>query len=161
MMFKAPGWKPEELGGVEPLKEVSPATFYKYNTEISSGLTNYAFFQFVIVLLSTTAFLVLQGKTLTENWPLKTLMASLIILSLVNIGGIFERKTWVLVLEYLRIAAVAALVILLVKATAVFATVTVAVLVLGLVSMVWFTRYRGEFSAGAPAAGVEYVEKLN
>ncbi|HLP49434.1 MAG TPA: sterol desaturase family protein [Chitinophagales bacterium] len=162
MMFKAPGWKPAELGGVEPLKEVSPQTFHKYNTEISSGLTNYAFFQFVIVLLSTTVFLVLQGKSsLANNWPLKTLMASLIILSLVNIGGIFERKTWVLVLEYLRIVAVAVLVILLFKATAMFATVTIAVLVLGLLSMLWFTRYRGEFNTGAHANGVEYVEKLN
>lgn len=147
MMVKAPGWKPAELGGVEPLKEVSPQTFHKYDTEISAGLTNYAFFQFVIVLLGTTAFLVLHAKPpFSQSWPLTILVASLIILSLTTIGGIFERKSWVLALEYLRIIAVSALLILLLNGTTFFMTGIITMVSLGLVSLLWFTRFRGEFN---------------
>lgn len=149
MMVKAPGWKPAELGGVEPLKPVTPQTFHKYDTEISSGLTNYAFVQFVIVLLSTTAFLLFQGKpTLAENWPLRVFTASLIILSLVNIGAIFEKKKWVLLLEYIRIIAIAGLVIVLTLNTALFTTAAVAAGTFGLLSLLWFTRFYNEISAG-------------
>lgn len=149
MMVKAPGWKPAELGGVEPLKPVTPQTFHKYDTEISSGLTNYAFVQFVIVLLSTTAFLLFQGKpTLAENWPLRVFTASLIILSLVNIGAIFEKKKWVLLLEYIRIIAIAGLIIVLTLNTALFTTAAVAAGTFGLLSLLWFTRFYNEISAG-------------
>lgn len=149
MMVKAPGWKPAELGGVEPLKPVTPQTFHKYDTEISSGLTNYAFVQFVIVLLSTTAFLLFQGKpTLAENWPLRVFTASLIILSLVNIGAIFEKKKWVLLLEYIRIIAIAGLIMVLTLNTALFTTAAVAAGTFGLLSLLWFTRFYNEISAG-------------
>lgn len=147
MMVKAPGWKPAELGGIEPLKPVTPQTFHKYDTEISSGLTNYAFVQFVIVLLSTTAFLLFQGKpTLTENLPLKVFTAALIILSLVNIGAIFEKKSWVTALEYLRILAVSGLVVLLATNTSIFVPVIVSVGLFSIISMLWFTRFKQEFS---------------
>ncbi len=148
MMVKAPGWKPAELGGVEPLKPVTPQTFHKYDTEISSGLTNYAFVQFVIVLLSTTAFLLFQGKpTLAENWPLRVLTASLIILSLVNIGAIFEKKKWVLFSEYIRIIAIAGLIVVLALNSALFTAATVTAAVFGLVSLLWFTRFSKEILA--------------
>ena len=147
MMVKAPGWKPAELGGVEPLKPVTPQTFHKYNTEISSGLTNYAFVQFVIVLLSTTAFLLFQGKpTLAENWPLRVFTASLIILSLVNIGAIFEKKKWVTALEYLRILAISGLVILLAANTSIFVPAIVLAGLFSVISILWFTRFKQEFS---------------
>ncbi len=147
MMYKMPGWKPEELGGVQPLKEVTPQTFHKYDTEISGGLTNYAFFQFVLVLLSTTAFLVFQSKTpFQENWALKISIATLIVFSLVNIGGIFERKSWVLVLEYLRVVAVSVLMVLLLKNSSLFLAATIAMTILAVVSLLWFTKYRNEFT---------------
>jgi sterol desaturase/sphingolipid hydroxylase (fatty acid hydroxylase superfamily) len=147
MMVKAPGWKPAELGGVEPLKPVTPQTFHKYDTEISSGLTNYAFVQFVIVLLCTTAFLLFQGKpTLAENLPLKVFTAALIILSLVNIGAIFEKKTWVTALEYLRILAVSGLIVLLAVNTSIFVPAIVSVGLFSVISILWFTRFKQEFS---------------
>jgi len=147
MMVKAPGWKPAELGGVEPLKPVTPQTFHKYDTEISSGLTNYAFVQFVIVLLCTTAFLLFQGKpTLAENLPLKIFTAALIILSLVNIGAIFEKKTLVTALEYLRILAVSGLVVLLAANTSIFVPAIVLVGLFSVISILWFTRFKQEFS---------------
>ncbi|MES2619722.1 MAG: sterol desaturase family protein [Bacteroidota bacterium] len=146
MMFKMPGWKPEELGGVAPLKEVTPQTFHKYNTEISGGMTNYAFTQFVIVLLSTTVFLVLQSKPpFSESLVLKTLVASLIVLSLVTIGGIFERKSWVPALEYLRIAAISIFVFALLRHSSLIFVAGIVTGIVALGSALWFTRYLGEF----------------
>jgi hypothetical protein len=147
MMFKMPGWKPEELGGIQPLKEVTPQTFHKYDTEISPGLTNYAFFQFVIVLLGTTSFLVFQSKTLfEENWFLKISVAALIVFSLVNIGGIFERKTWVPMLEYLRVIAVSALMIWLLKSSPLFVAISISMTVIAIISLLWLTKYKSEFN---------------
>ena len=60
-MVKMPGWKPDELGGPPNLKPVTNETFHKYNTEIPAGLNHYVLFQFVIVLLGTTAFLIFQS----------------------------------------------------------------------------------------------------
>ena len=147
MMFKMPGWKPEELGGVQPLKEVTPQTFHKYNTEISSGLTHYAFVQFVIVLLGTTAFLIVESKSpFNENWALKTSVASLIIISLLSIGGIFERRRWVVALEYLRVMAVSAVVIFFLKDTTMFLTTTVVASALAIISLLWFTKFTKELN---------------
>lgn len=147
MMFKMPGWKPEELGGVQPLKEVTPQTFHKYNTEISSGLTNYAFVQFVIVLLGTTAFLIVESKSpFNKNWTLKISVASLIIFSLLNIGGIFERRRWVVALEYLRVIAVSAVLVFLLKDSSVFVAVAVGSSVVAIISLLWFTKFTKELN---------------
>ncbi len=146
MMFKMPGWKPEELGGIQPPKEVTPQTFHKYDTEISSGLTNYAFFQFVLVLLTTTSFLIFQSKTpFNENWLLKIGAASLIIVSLVNIGGIFERRTWVVVFEYLRIAATGLFLVLFFLHFSLM-TISIMVALISVLSLLWFTKFRNEFT---------------
>ncbi len=147
MMLKMPGWKPEELGGVQPLKEVTPQSFHKYDTEISPGLSNYAFFQFVVVLLSTTGFLVFNSKgPFTDNNMLRVAVSSLIVFSLVSIGGIFERKSWVVFPEYARIILVSATMIFLLKGTPVFLPAVVIMSVIGMVSLLWFTKYRSEFS---------------
>lgn len=154
MMFKMPGWKPEELGGVAPLKEVTPQTFHKYDTEISGGLTNYAFVQFVIVLLSTTVFLVLQSKPpFEESFLLKAAVASLIVLSLVTIGGIFERKSWVPALEYLRIAIISIFILLFLRDSSLIVTVGIVTGIIALGSALWFTKYHREFTQSAQRSG--------
>ena len=146
MMFKMPGWKPAELGGIQPLKEVTPQTFHKYDTEISPGLTNYAFFQFVIVLLGTTFFLLLESKSpFKESWPLKISAASLIIFSLLNIGAIFERKTWVLGLEYFRIIALCLFLSLLFSSFS-FSIAIAVVAIVAIISLLWFFKFRNEFT---------------
>ncbi|MBP6732219.1 MAG: hypothetical protein KA149_09180, partial [Chitinophagales bacterium] len=140
-----------------PLKEVTPQTFHKYDTEISSGLTNYAFFQFVLVLVATTTFLLFHSKPpFSQNWALTLLAAALIIFSLTNIGGIFERKSWVTALEYLRIVAISALFIMLLKGTAFFTTAIITIAAVALLSLLWFTKYREEFSR----RGAENAENL-
>ena len=143
MLVKMPGWKPKELGEMEQPKPVTPQTFHKYDADIPAGLTNYAFFQFVLVLLGTTAFLLFESKPpFSENWLLKVSVAALIIFSLLNIGGIFEKRSWVLIAEYLRVVALSALVIYLLQTSSMFMLFALAMSALAILSLLWFSRYR-------------------
>ncbi len=146
LLVKTPGWKPEELGGVSPLKPVTPETFHKYDTEIPPGLNYYVLFQFIIILAASTSFLVFQGKSpVNENIILKVSLAGLIIFSLFNLGGIFERKTWVLPLEYLRIVLLAAVVVVVFNNYALANTVGIITVAIALISIAWFSFYLSAF----------------
>ncbi len=147
MLVKMPGWKPAELGGVETPKAVTPQTFNKYNTEISEGLSYYVFFQFVVVLLGASAFLVMQGlKPFSEDLVFKIGISSLIVIAIINFGGIFEQRAWLPPAEILRIVATILLVIYLAKNSAVFFIVLSVAVAFGLVSILWFTKFIGQFN---------------
>lgn len=146
MMVKGPGWRPAELGGLEPLKDVSYDTFKKYDTDISGGLTYYVLAQFVLVLAGTTLFLNTEMKEpFSGNILLKAGTALCIILALVNIGGIFEKRNWVPVLEYARLAATTGVVMLLVKGSPHFFTIASVCVVIALVSAIWFSAFLQQF----------------
>lgn len=141
MLIKMPGWKPAELGGVEPLKPVTPQTFYKYDTEISGGLSNYVVAQFVLVLLGTTLFLNFEMKLpLSEHPWLKVAAFALITLALLNVGAIFEKKKWVVMTEYIRLLATAGMVLYFFNTPLAIAIIGIATLA----CMFWFSRFGKE-----------------
>ncbi len=155
MLVKMPGWKPEELGGVSEPKPVTPETFHKYDTEISPGLNYYVLFQFIIILIASTSFLVFQGKSpINDSLALKVSLAGLIVFSLMNIGGIFEKKRWVLFLEYARIVILAVVIIVLLNNETLSNALGISTIVISLISLVWFSFYLDEFKL--QAANSEY-----
>jgi alkylglycerol monooxygenase len=134
MMTSAPGWKPAEMGGMLAYNEVSAATFQKYDTAISPRLTNYIFFQFVLLLLGTSAFLFGMKKL----DPIEVGYVSVfIIYTVVSIGGLFEKQKWVTIAEILRILLLTAIiaVIVLKFSTLVYAISGAAVYLL--ISSIW------------------------
>ena len=146
LLVKMPGWKPEELGGVAELKPVTPQTFHKYNTEIPAGLNYYVLFQFVIILLASTTFLIFSGKNpLDTDIALKGSLAGLIIFSLFTIGGIFEKRSWALVLEYMRIVILAVVIIALINHYTIVNAIGITTIIMALISLVWFSLYFSEF----------------
>jgi len=158
MLVKMPGWKPSELGGVAELKPVTPQTFHKYDTEIPAGLNNYVLFQFIIILLSSTAFLVFEGKNpIGGNMTLKLSLAGLIIFSLFNVGGIFEKRSWVVILEFLRITIMAAVFIILLNNYVIVNVTGAVILIVALVSFIWFYLYIGEFKNQTKTQVSSYV----
>ena len=146
MLVKMPGWKPEELGGVSELKPVTPQTFHKYDTEISPGLNYYVLFQFIITLAASTSFLVFQGQSpINDQVGLKVSLAGLIIFSLFNLGGIFEKKSWVIGLEYLRIVLLSAVVIVVFNNYTLTNVVGIITVLIAVISIAWFSVYLSEF----------------
>jgi sterol desaturase/sphingolipid hydroxylase (fatty acid hydroxylase superfamily) len=155
LLLKAPGWKPEELGGVGGLKPVTPDTFHKYDTEISAGLTRYVLFQFIIILAASTTFLVFQGKSpINDSLGLKVGLAGLIVFSLLNIGGIFEKKRWVLAFEYARIVILAFVIIVLLNNETLSNALGISTIVISLISLVWFSFYLDEFKLQTQSSGL-------
>jgi sterol desaturase/sphingolipid hydroxylase (fatty acid hydroxylase superfamily) len=105
LFLKPPGWQPEELGGFVPAPEVDPATYRKFDTEIPRGLSAYVLSQFVALLLGASVFFFAQHRISSMG---RAGGAALIVLSVVCLGGLLERKTWAFPLELLRLAMISA-----------------------------------------------------
>ncbi|CAN5281724.1 sterol desaturase family protein [soil metagenome] len=141
MLVLKPGWKPDYLGGVQPFKEVTPNTFHKYDTSIAPGLAYYIFFQFVLMLGSTTAFLFTAESM---DWPARIGVALLIITVLVTLGGLLEQKRWTLLVEVIRLLATAPVAIILLQTVANPLAVAIFVPVITLVSIAWLVPYHSK-----------------
>lgn len=99
IVFGRPGWRPPELGAIERPREVSAATFEKYDPPVPAPLAWYAFAQFVVALVA--AFLLL-GRA--DALPLGQAAAGafFIAIALAGVGGVFERARWAGTLEAAR-----------------------------------------------------------
>ena len=102
-LVEKPGWRPIRLGGPYQIPEVERKTTTKYHIETPKGISLYVFFQYILVLLGTVGFLLAAGK---NAWAWQTIiMASLIALSVMNLGGLLDQRAWAKPLEYLRLVA--------------------------------------------------------
>lgn len=99
----APGWLPEDAGGFQQVQEIDKKTYRKFDADVKTNLRWYAAIQFTIVLGGTTAFLY-HFPNITPFF--KVYFASLIVLSMLILGGIFENKKWTWVAEIIRIVAI-------------------------------------------------------
>lgn len=144
MLLLKPGWKPDYLGGVSAIPEVTPETFHKYDTEIPNGLNYYILVQFVIMLLGATLFL-FSAEGLELAW--RVLLAVLLIWMLVDLGAMFEKRRWAMFSEPARLVVSAAAVVLLFMGGAQFGLAIGVSLTLLLVSLAWFLSYRQVFGA--------------
>jgi len=144
MLVYAPGWKPQDMGGMLAYKEVTSATFQKYDTVVSPRLTNYIFFQFVILLLGTSGFLFGMKKLDATQIGYVSL---LIIYTVVSIGGLFEKKSWVVIAEGLRILLVTAVIALIILQFSGLAYAVSAAGVYLLASSVWFATVLRELTS--------------
>lgn len=105
LIFMKPGWLPEEMGGYRQPFDIDPTTYTKYDVRAAKGLNAYVFVQYLVLLTGTALFLFnLEGMLLLD----KVLLASIITISVVSFGGLFESKRWSLGLELFRIFAIPA-----------------------------------------------------
>ncbi|MCB9233912.1 MAG: sterol desaturase family protein [Bacteroidia bacterium] len=108
--FMPPGWLPKEMGGQRKVPEVTVEKVQKYDRHAPGSVNPYIFFQYVLIIGVTTAFLFL-GEAF-GLWP-KLAMAALIFWGVINLGAIFDRKSWALASEIVRLPVLAASVPLL------------------------------------------------
>src|SRR5439155_1620665 len=89
--FGHPRWRPAAL---EPAPAVAPVTvegFEKYQPPIPAGLSRYALLQFLVVLAASLALL----RNARSLAPGELLAGGFYIaLSLGNIGGVLEARSW-------------------------------------------------------------------
>jgi alkylglycerol monooxygenase len=100
-VFGHPGWRPRTLGPPTVPVPVTPDAFVKFEPPVPGRLRAYALVQFVVVLLASVAFLNAAGSL-----PAGQIMAGIfyIALSLVNVGGVLEARSWASVSEVARLA---------------------------------------------------------
>lgn len=139
ILVKEPGWYPDELGGVQKPKEVSNATFHKYDEQAPQGLNRYVFAHYIIMLAGTTAFLFMAGKL---PLPVNLLLAALVVIAVVSLGGLFEKKPWVIPLEMARLVFTGILLFYLLQGSAWALPVAGLAAALTVVSVIWLSRYR-------------------
>jgi sterol desaturase/sphingolipid hydroxylase (fatty acid hydroxylase superfamily) len=145
LFLSPPGWQPAEMGGFEPPPEVDRATYQKFRPPLPRGLALYAFAQFVLVLLGTTGLLFRQQEMAL---PLRALGAAIAVVGLVAVGGLLERKAWVIALEWLRWAALPAAAWLASGSLGVTAVLVGA----AALSLVWLSRYARLFGPAGTEA---------
>ena len=98
--FMPQGWRPAGLPANPPAAEVTRDSFIPFDTTVPRGLNVYAFVNFVMALVLAVGLLA-AGKTMSRGGL--ALHAGLVLWALVDIGGIFERRRWVLASELLRL----------------------------------------------------------
>src|SRR6185503_1320017 len=99
IFLKPPGWQPEEMGGFVAAPDVDPG-HVKYDAAASRGLVAYVFLQFVLALAGATLLLFRQ-----DELPLgvRAAGAVAVVVTLVSLGGLLERKRWAAWLEPARV----------------------------------------------------------
>jgi sterol desaturase/sphingolipid hydroxylase (fatty acid hydroxylase superfamily) len=99
-VFGHPAWRPPEVGSPTVPGPVSPETFVKFEPPVPGHLRLYALVQFVVVLVGSIAFLEAAGSLAAGH-----VMAGIfyIALSLVNVGGVLEARSWASVSEVARL----------------------------------------------------------
>ncbi|MEZ4756196.1 MAG: sterol desaturase family protein [Flavobacteriales bacterium] len=102
LFLKPPGWLPAELGGYQGPVAKDRNTYRKFDTQIAGRTTGYVAAQFILLLVTTTLFLFRQGDLGSLR---SSLLAGVIVLWVMDLGLLLERKRWALWLELLRIAA--------------------------------------------------------
>ncbi|MDX2002251.1 MAG: sterol desaturase family protein [Chitinophagales bacterium] len=140
MLFLKPGWRPDELGGVQVPKEVSTKTFIKYDTVVPAGLNNYVLIQYILLVIGTSLFL-LKANSLF-NYAIQLGITAFIILTIVSFGALLEGKRWAMPMELGRWLLFAIGLPLLFVHTNYWWAVLLGAGLCSILSAFWVSRYR-------------------
>ena len=149
VLWKRPGWRPDELGGTVAPREVDEATLVKYDVPVPRGVALYVLAQFVAVNVGTVAFLYESGRL---GMPVRAAAAAAIVWSLASLGGLLDRRPWAAGLEAARQLA-AGLAFLLLPLPGLVAAGGLA---LAVASAAWMLRAR----SGGPKRGLPLTVRL-
>lgn len=148
-VFGHPGWRPPELGESIVPRPVSAGTYHKYEPRVSGGLRTYAFVHFVVTLIASVILLNAAGRL-----PAGQLAAGgfYVALSLANVGGVLEARSWVAPSELVRLAVLGGVCGVLLASGAGPAWLLGAALLLAAGSAAWLVRLRPLLTSPDPRA---------
>jgi alkylglycerol monooxygenase len=138
-VFGHPGWRPAALGPPIVPGPVSEAAFRKFQPAIPRALKQYALTQFVVTLAGAVALL-----DAVQRLPLASSLAGAfyVVLSLADIGGILEARSWAGLSEVMRLAVLGGAAGVLLTQGAAPAWLLVAAAGFAAISLVWVVRLR-------------------
>lgn len=148
-VFGHPGWRPTPLGPPIVPQPVSVTTYVKYEPPLPTPLKAYALVQFVGVLAGSMALLSAVGRL-----PPAHLLAGVFyaMLSLGNIGGILEARTWAGQSEVVRLIVLGVVAFGL-AATGVIPLWATGLALLGAIgSVIWMIHLRPLLTSSDPRA---------
>jgi sterol desaturase/sphingolipid hydroxylase (fatty acid hydroxylase superfamily) len=105
VLIKPPGWRPSYLGGPVAAKEVDVHRKL-YDADSSAGMHIYIIVQFAILVAFTSFFMFSVGNELNQNGftiVQKIVAFAFIAYSVLTIGAMFEKKSWVRFAETIRV----------------------------------------------------------
>jgi alkylglycerol monooxygenase len=137
VLWKRPGWRPDELGGCVRASEVDRASLVKYDVPVARGVRLYVLAQFVAVNVGTVAFLYESGRL---SLPLRAAGGAAVVWSLASLGGLLDRRGWAAGFEIARLLALSLAFLLLPLP----ASVAAGGLALAGASAAWILRDRKE-----------------
>ena len=97
--FMHPSWRPRGLVPSPTPAEVTPRSIRKYDARAPRGLVSYLVLHFVLTLIVSVGVMAANGATLTAL----ILPTVFVTLTLISIGGVFERRGWVVWAELIRL----------------------------------------------------------
>jgi len=147
--YKPPAWAPEGLAPKVSSQELwEKGQLTKYNARAPKGFGGYVALHFVPLLLFVVGLLAGGFGLGTATYAIG---AGLVLWTLVSLGGIFERKRWILVAEPLRLLVMTA--VLVTRSGAVFGLPQLAgplwsgvFVAMGLLSLLWLLSRRADFT---------------
>jgi alkylglycerol monooxygenase len=104
VLWKRPGWRPDDLGGYVPPREVDRATYVRYDVPLPGGRRAYVLVQFALATLGSVAFLYAASRL---GPGARAAAAVAVALSLASLGGLLERRAWAVPFEAVRVVALA------------------------------------------------------
>ena len=104
VLWKRPGWRPDDLGGYVPPTEVDRATYVRYDVPLPGGRRAYVLVQFALATLGSVAFLYAASRL---GPGARAAAAVAVALSLASLGGLLERRAWAVPFEAVRVVALA------------------------------------------------------
>lgn len=100
VLIKSPAWDYQNPDKPFDIPYVEAKTYNKYRTKINMNLNLYTIFQFIPITFFATIYLEkVESFLLIE----KIIFSLIVVISLVNLGGLFERKNWFLKSEFFRL----------------------------------------------------------
>ncbi|HEV8599663.1 MAG TPA: sterol desaturase family protein [Gemmatimonadales bacterium] len=139
-VFAHPRWRPPQFGPPLEPQPVSVESFEKYEPPVPPELKGYALVQFLVVLAGSLALL---GAV--NSLPAAEVLAGgfYIAVSLGNIGGVLEARSWAGVSEAVRLVVLGGVAALLLATGAAPEWLLVPLLLFALGSLGWILRLRG------------------
>jgi sterol desaturase/sphingolipid hydroxylase (fatty acid hydroxylase superfamily) len=142
ILFNKPGWRPDYLGGYIAPREVVKSRYQKYNPPTPRSVALYALVHFAAVVVFTLPYLKAADADVMGTFSV--LGGAAILMSLANLGGLFELRRWALYSEYARLTTIAVGAAVVMAGLDNFA-LAAGIFVFAVVSLVWLLNMRGLF----------------